>query len=270
MSTPSTAVATTIRPQYGHAHYQTYHPLHSSNDPALSSTSTFNPAYASYPTLARTSTNSRQPAINSSKTTPHIPHASNMPPKSKQKKPPNWHEFFKNGVPDEIIVIEDSPPPQQKSNGVHTVNGVHTTNHAAVAQNGLPAEHASKKRRTDLGNGTAARNQVTYSDHNTPQQVGSNDTTISLDRTTSIHTTAPTSLGSNGSANSAGHNDAQVTGQKRKRVTRQAAAGEKKRKQQQDGAFSDYVPPRKPPIKAHDVPVRLIREVSRLIVSYDI
>jgi dual-specificity kinase len=84
-----------------------------------------------------------------------------------------------------------------------------------------------------------------------------------------LHTTAPTSLGSQGStgaSNGVYYEDANV-GQKRKRVTtRKSARDEQKKRELEAGgdAFLSYVPPPKPPIKAKDVPVPVIRDVCLL------
>lgn len=102
-----------------------------------------------------------------------------------------------------------------------------------------------------------------------PQQYGEDSSggSLSTDRTTSLHTTAPTSLGSQGSAgtsNGAYYDDANV-GQKRKRVTtRKSARDEQKRRELETAgdAFLSYIPPPKPPIKAKDVHVPVIRDVS--------
>lgn len=96
---------------------------------------------------------------------------------------------------------------------------------------------------------------------------GSSGASISTDRTTSLHTTAPTSMGSHGSAgatNGAYYEDVNV-GQKRKRVvTRKSARDEQKRRELEAAgdAFQSYIPPPKPPIKAKDVTVPVIRSVS--------
>lgn len=52
-------------------------------------------------------------------------------------------------------------------------------------------------------------------------------------------------------------------GQKRKRVTRQQTADEKKRKEIEvvGDAYSSYVPPPRPPIKAKEVHVPQLRDV---------
>ena len=55
-----------------------------------------------------------------------------------------------------------------------------------------------------------------------------------------------------------------MVGQKRKRVTRQQTADEKKRKEIEvvGDAYSFYVPPPKPPIKAKDVYVQPVKDVG--------
>ena len=83
----------------------------------------------------------------------------------------------------------------------------------------------------------------------------------STDRTASYNTTAATSLGS--SSSGAYLDDASV-GQKRKRSTRQAAADLKRREvEYRSDPFSEYVPPPRPPIKAKDVHVQVITDVSQ-------
>jgi dual-specificity kinase len=58
-----------------------------------------------------------------------------------------------------------------------------------------------------------------------------------------------------------------TVGQKRKRTTRKSARDEQKRREEETvgDAFLSYVPPPKPPIKAKDVPVPVIRDVSFLL-----
>lgn len=136
----------------------------------------------------------------------------------------------------------------------------------ATAAGQVPATPAGKRRRTgietayDLG----YHDRPSFSIH--PQQYGENSShSLSTDRTTSLHTTAPTSLGSQGSqgATNAYCEDAAI-GQKRKRTTRKSARDEQKRKdlEQQGDAFLSYVPPPKPIIKSKDIPVPVIRDVS--------
>lgn len=185
-----------------------------------------------------------------------------QPPSSKSsrgKKQPDWHEFYKNGVPQEIIVIDDdSPPPSAKSFKQET----HT-----YAANGTPAEPAPKKRRNGLQQEAAVgKAQPAYSGTNTPHYGGSGSDTISSDRNTSGITTAPTSLGSHGSGGSVGYMEANVAGQKRKRVTRQDATADKKRKVDAVATdpYSHYVPPPRPAKKAKDIQVPVVRDVSEI------
>ncbi|KEY71434.1 hypothetical protein S7711_05695 [Stachybotrys chartarum IBT 7711] len=60
----------------------------------------------------------------------------------KQEKMPNWNEFYKNGLPREIIVIEDTPEPSQHAPNAPT-SGYH------LIQAPVPQSSASKKRKID-------------------------------------------------------------------------------------------------------------------------
>jgi dual-specificity kinase len=180
---------------------------------------------------------------------------------SRRKKKPDWGEFYKNGIPKEVIVIDDTPPPEQAKGKSRTT--------AAAASNGGMAQPAGKKRRTGIESAYDLGYYDRPSFSTIPQQYGeeSSAASISTDRTTSLHTTAPTSLGSQGSAgatNGVYYEDANV-GQKRKRVTtRKSARDEQKRRELETAgdAFLSYIPPPKPPIKAKEVPVPVVRDVS--------
>lgn len=106
-----------------------------------------------------------------------------------------------------------------------------------------------------------------YSIHPQQYREESSGASLSTDRTTSLHTTAPTSLGSQGSSgtnNGVYYEDADI-GQKRKRVTtRKSTRDEQKRRELEavGDAFLSYVPPPNPPIKAKDVAVPVVRDVS--------
>lgn len=171
---------------------------------------------------------------------------------------PDWHEFYKNGPPKEIIIIDDdSPPPPKRVENTR----VNYTSRTLIKND--QAAHANKKRKTAQASAyePVSYQQNTYTKSRSDADTGSD--TISTDRTTSLQTTAPTSLGS--SLGSSGtYTEAAVAGQKRKRVTRQQTADEKKRREIEvvGDAYSSYVPPPKPPIKAKDVHVPPIREVS--------
>jgi dual-specificity kinase len=140
--------------------------------------------------------------------------------------------------------------------------------YASPHDDDTPVEHAAKKRRT--GPAYRARQSASYSNTQTPRYARSGSDTVSTDRTTELHTTAPTSMGSNGSGGSGGsggvYADGGAVGQKRKRITRQTTADEKKRKDLEavGDAYSYYVPPPKPPIKAKEVYVQVVKDVGDL------
>ena len=271
MSTPSTATAT-LPPHhahYGYPHHRTYQAnsaQHSPNDPVLGGSSRLTHTYNSYPSLTSTSTrnstaSTRTQMPANSKT---LSQTTATTSRSRPQRQPDWNDFYRNGVPQEIIVIDDSPPPP------HQKPGNQTSHHSSHNGGKTPIEPASKKRRTGQAQDTAlARHQLSYSDTNTPHYVGSGSNTISTDRTASLQTTAPTSLGSHGSGSSGGvHVNGQMAGQKRKRVTRQSTAADEKKRREIEvvgDAYSCYVPPPRPPIKAPDVPVKLIKDVSYVI-----
>ena len=185
----------------------------------------------------------------------------------KRERRPDWHEFYKNGPPKEIIVIDDDsppPPPVEKENSRY--------NQSMKQERSRGEEHMNKKRKTGQTSAyDAARDQqISFSHARTYSNGKSASNTISTDRTTSLQTTAPTSLGSHTShgstsayADTSAYVDDRRVGQKRKRVTRQQIADEKKRKEIQvaGDAYSAYVPPPKPPVKAREVHVPLIRDV---------
>ena len=182
----------------------------------------------------------------------------------KRERRPDWHEFYKNGPPKEIIVIDDdSPhPPSRKEN-----DRVPQQQQQQPQPTMRGNEHANKKRRTGQTTAyDAARDQHAFSHARTYSNGNSGSNTISTDRTTSLQTTAPTSLGSHSSHGTSGaYAEDSMVGQKRKRVTRQQIADEKKRKEIEvvGDAYSAYVPPPKPPIKARDVHVPSIKDVRR-------
>lgn len=209
-------------------------------------------------TITRTPTNlssSRQPpATTMSSSQPD----SVLPGSRKRDRRPDWHEFYKNGPPKEIIVIDDDSPPPPKRVENDRVN--HTTR--TLMKNDLTT-HANKKRKTAQApvHEPVKYQQASYS--KVPSDAGTSSDTISTDRTTSLNTTAPTSLGSSLGSNGTYIENA-MAGQKRKRVTRQQTADEKKRREIEvvGDAYSSYVPPPKPPIKAKEVHVPPVREVS--------
>lgn len=272
MSTPSTATATHPTHQhygYPHSSYQatTSYPTPTTAAGARlanpytysipsSTTSTTTLPYAQ-PSRAAPATST--PTVMAS----HPSGSSAAPSQSGRRKKPDWGEFYKNGIPKEVIVIDDSPAPEASKTAAPPPppHGVTSTGQPPVAQ------PAGKRRRT----GIETAYDLGYYDRPSfsinPQQYGEESSahSLSTDRTTSLHTTAPTSLGSQGSSgtsNGVYYEDATV-GQKRKRTTRKSTRDEQKRRELENApdAFPNYVPPSKPIIKAKDVPVPVIRDV---------
>ncbi|KAL3424736.1 CMGC/CLK protein kinase [Phlyctema vagabunda] len=183
--------------------------------------------------------------------------------RSKEPREPDWHKFYKNGLPKEVIVIDDSPTPELSQSV--------TSNGASRAAAGATArQHAAKKRKRDeAGQMFDPVYQLNPSPANglSPGYKHSGSaSTISTDRTTSaVHTTAATSLGSH-SSNGNGYESTEVQpGQKRKRtVTRQQLANEAKRRELEENgdAYTNYKPPPRPPIKAPDVVVKVVPDNS--------
>ncbi|RKF57638.1 Dual specificity protein kinase lkh1 [Golovinomyces cichoracearum] len=187
------------------------------------------------------------------------PSMSNMKkrPRSREPREPDWHNFYKNGLPKEVIVIDDTPSPEPSSS-------VLPRNVPAVEENNRRT--AKKRRRDNVGPVFDPVYHIEPS-HRTPGYKDSPASTISIGRTTSVVlTTAPTSLGSlssNGQSNCAiaGIN----SGQKRRRTaTRLQVANEAKRKELETNgdAFTNYKPPPRPPIKAPDVLVKQVYDNS--------
>lgn len=73
-------------------------------------------------------------------------------PDSRRPRAPDWGEFYKNGLPGEIIVIEDTPDPSPGS-----ANNAASTNGYAVVPTAQSA--SSKKRKLDDEEGTQKTEQ---------------------------------------------------------------------------------------------------------------
>lgn len=287
MSTPTTATAThpSHHPHYGYSHH--HHQSSYQSNGGYPATSSAGPSRL---------TNSYAYSAGTPASTHTVPTASSKPPtaappartpsstqnsqaveqnsnaamasqaNSHRKKKPDWGEFYKNGLPQEVIVIDDTPPPDQRKaqSSSHAPSSIHA---GPIAPTSIANQPAGKKRKTgvDTAYDVGYYDRPSYSIN--PQRYGDESPagSISTDRTTSMNTTAPTSLGSHGSTGTNGvyFEEANV-GQKRKRVnTRKSVRDEQKRKDQETAgdAFLNYIPPPNPPIKAKDVPVPVIRDV---------
>jgi dual-specificity kinase len=294
MSTPSTAIATLPphQPHYGYLYHQNYQASLTGPravNPLLNAVGRPGSSYSASNTTNGLTTNAVGSANPTSTVPPHshsIPRINNpqatMPTTQSQstsengvrkKRPrsrePDWHTFYKNGLPKEVIVIDDSPSPPRVSDSVEPASNMNAKYQPSrTLTNGTNRHVVKKRKRGDTGSGDLVYVQDTPSMANTPHlQHSASGSTISTDRTTSaIHTTAATSLGSQYSHNGGvyDHDDVQP-GQKRKRVaTRQQLAAEAKRRELEihGDAYSSYKPPPRPPIKAGDVHVKQVHDVS--------
>ncbi|KAI4592202.1 dual specificity protein kinase kns1 [Pestalotiopsis sp. 9143b] len=174
--------------------------------------------------------------------------------KRRRSKEPDWDNFYKNGLPKEIIVIDDTPEPEVDVKSVVSNQSART--YTTGLTNGSDASrHAAKKRKKEDAYPHTNGRVPNGSHIATPTS-----TSTSTDRTTSTHnTTAPTSLAS---LSSNGHEyEASLTGQKRKRTTRQQLAQEAKRREiEVSNEYVSYRPPAKPVKKSGEVAVRVVND----------
>lgn len=179
------------------------------------------------------------------------------PRKRRRSREPDWKSFYKNGLPKEIIVIDDTPEPEQPHAAAAAAQAL-TNGRQHVAPNGAPGSSAKKRKRDD--------EPTPYDPVHHSAAVGSHTpskSTVASDRTNSaIHTTAATSLGSL-SSNGQYEYDS-PSSQKRKRTTRQQLANEARRREAaiNTDALAHYRPPPYPPKKARDVHIKVISDVS--------
>lgn len=282
MSTPSTATAThpTTHQHYGYPHssYQAstaYPPSTTAAGARLPNPYAYSVPSPTTTTLPYAQSARVPPATSTPSAMASLPSASSAAAsQGARRNKPDWAEFYKNGLPKEVIVIDDSPGPDA-SNKAAPLPPPPPPHGTSTGQPSLP-QPAGKRRRT----GIDSAYEMGYYDRPSfsinPQQYGDNPQThpqqnssrsLSTDRTTSLHTTAPTSLGSQGSSNGSNgmyHHEDPSAGQKRKRTTRKSARDEQKRRELETAsdAFLSYVPPPKPIIKSKDVPVPVVRDVS--------
>jgi dual-specificity kinase len=287
MSTPSTATLQPHQSHYGYSHHQNYQ----ANGSAYRTTSTGvngNSRLATSYTLqglpthapasitsteashSTPSTSNPMSKEDSKPSAGSVSHAATDSSKKKRQRSrePDWNNFYKNGLPKEVIVIDDSPPPRVSNTPEAITAGTVHPSETARPIATTTTRHAAKKRKRDDIYDAVYQKHASHSNTHTPYNNDSaSGSTISTDRTTSaIHTTAATSLGSqysNGGANGVYQTDVQP-GSKRKRVTtRGQAANEAKRRdiEVNGDAFSNYKAPPRPPIKCDEVKVAVIPDV---------
>ncbi|KAJ1335061.1 dual-specificity kinase [Microdochium nivale] len=206
----------------------------------------------------------------------HLPYAeeSSSARKRRRSREPDWSTFYKNGLPKEIIVIDDSPEPGSNyaASVATTSSKTYTngnTNGSTRSHQVSDPNHTAKRRRKD--DPLAYDNLPGYvsgSRANDPYGHPSHSGSASTDRTTSAHiTTAATSLGS---LSSNGHYDTEaLTGQKRKRTRQQIAQEAKRREVETQKDVISYQPPKKPVKKAGEVAVRVVADRSHQTVKVD-
>ena len=302
MSTPTTALPQPL-PHYSGARHNGYHHQHYSANPAsfhapysvvaappsrlslqspsAHSLSAYSPSSSHSGVLGinHSLTSARPPLQDTTTTLPPLAHNTKhampiaqpqqpsrpQPPTGHKRKrgEPDWNAFYKNGLPEEIIVIDDTPEPQ----GPPSVSSQALTNGDTSASE---TRHAAKrqKRINEPAHYDPVYHNIASSHTHTSRQLASpSKSTVSSDRTNSaLHTTAATSLGSSSSNGTYDH-DAQI-GQKRRRTTRQQIANEAKRQEElKKDLYPVYQPPPYPPKKAAEVPVRVIADVSPLVLG---
>ncbi|KAG9232752.1 kinase-like domain-containing protein [Amylocarpus encephaloides] len=288
MSTPSTLPP--HHPNYGYSHHQNYpsNGGYRTNSTLLNGGSRLGGSY-SFPTPSSNDTSSNsviapEPLLPSQNAT-HTSSGNNSKPdampssssiaaatkpkvkrrqRSREPRKPDWKKFYEKGLPNEVIVIDDSPPPSESL----ASDSLHARSIAAESSR----QPAKKRKRDDVGTaydviyGNGHANSI----HQSPGfKDSASGSTISTDRTTSaIHTTAATSLGSHSSNGQNGYETADVQpGQKRRRVTattRLQTANENKRRELEvnGDAYTNYKPPPRPPIKAPDIQVKVVHDTS--------
>jgi dual-specificity kinase len=266
MSTPSIASATlsTHHMPYGYSHQNPYQ-VNPASYPANNSVPTprLTNSYHTFPS-GHQSTSYQRPQVSPSRTkqpsqaTPMTTSQSTPGMTNRLQKKPDWNEYYKNGIPKEVIVIDDDtpPPPPAPPSRMPSQRG---------GRGGRAVQStAGKKRKADDGYDARYNDSPAFSTHPAKFDEHSSRPSVSTDRTTSLHTTAPTSLGSYGSSGASNSYEDVNVGSKRKRAPPKETRSTTKRKQQEatSDAFADYVPPPKPPIKAAEVHVPVVSAVS--------
>ncbi|CAK7271265.1 serine threonine protein kinase CMGC group [Sporothrix epigloea] len=210
-----------------------------------------------------------------------------QPPRKRRRSgPPDWSTFYKNGLPQEVIVIEDSPEPEatngrlrQSGLGYNTtgLNGSHSgvagVNVAAVAHhyeqkaqlaNGAAAvgsdHHVAKKRRRQeeplppasslIGNSSGSHYDPIqkYTQHHSSGSTISSERTNSNSNSSLYATTATAANTATASlVSSNGQYEYDTASQKRKRTTRQQLANDSKKRDREVAALGSAFANYRPP-----------------------
>ncbi|EPS43268.1 hypothetical protein H072_2737 [Dactylellina haptotyla CBS 200.50] len=281
MSVPSTA--TLHYPHHSHHSHQSppygyLNTLPQHNLYYRSNSGTQQPQPPYQPQSQRYSTEMRPSGSVASSTAP-TPSATG---KRRRRTTPDWKEFYKNGIPKEIIVIDDTPPPEPTPKRASRTNqtatrvprptsqhsALNTRVHNPVSQASTATTSQPSKRRKIAATGptsTAAAAVNSRYDTNHHDVYGSTPYSVTqtpayASQGSSANTASASSRGYNGTETAATSlastigDSASVAGTKRKRVTRGSMA------KKQTDAFAHYQPPPHPPIKAKEVNVRRVED----------
>ncbi|TQW00065.1 protein kinase lkh1 [Cordyceps javanica] len=187
--------------------------------------------------------------------------------KRRRSREPDWNNFYRNGLPKEIIVIDDTPEPEANQ-GRKITHGhiIAPPDAAALRQQQLQqAQPAKRRRRDDINPNPPAHYHIqpvagSHTNTTPNHNITPSASTLSSDgHHSTAQTTAATSLSSTGQAG------AVSTPLKRKRTRQQVAIEAKRRDIEGLGhPFEAYVPPPYPPKKAGDVFVRVVHDPQPL------
>lgn len=180
--------------------------------------------------------------------------------KRRRSREPDWTSFYQNGLPKEIIVIDDTPEPEANQ-GRKLTHGHATSSHVIGGPDGSLLQQQqqpqpAKRRRRDDVNPPAVHYHI-QPVAATPNHITPSASTLSSDgHLSTLQSTAATSLSSTGQP------DSLSAPLKRKRTRQQVAIEAKRRDIEGLGhPFEAYVPPPYPPKKAGDVYVRVVHDV---------
>jgi len=185
----------------------------------------------------------------------------------KRRRSPNWAEFYSNGLPKEVIVIDDDTPEPEGTAARSVASQTLSTNAHAVTNQSAAAQPTSKRRKQNNHYDPVYNNDYVPSQNQTQRSLPSvsnslNSPTSTSHRTNSAqHTTTATSLGSL-SSHSYNNDYAEQPGAKRRKIGTRQQANEAKRRETLNDSLAMYKPPPFPPKKAGDVHVKVIPDTS--------
>lgn len=189
------------------------------------------------------------------------------PRKRRRSREPNWGDFYKNGLPKEVIVIDDDSP---DVDGLAAVTSNASTSALPQLHQRLShsSQQAPKRRKRDDEEVVydALYHNAKYSDSHTGTPRLNATPNSHSDRASALHNSSATSLSTH-------ELDATQSGQKRKR-TRQQFAHEQQARMKESEIMTDnfvaYHPPPYPPRKAPDVHIRVVHDVGFFfLVSFE-